>query len=512
MRRTVLTVLAVTVTLAVTLILISGFPPEPVRQVTNPDANALDFSGRVGTFILVLIGLFVGVAVVGGGIAIGIWVLSREVKDAQAAKNEPTDPLNYRTYGHTMAVVLPVMLGFGVLGLLLTSQMLPVQASTEAVDTDHIFRIEFITISLIFGFVVGLMLHALFYFKADPDDWSDGRYIHGNLRLEFVWTIIPLLFSIAVGIYSIGKLENVTKEKPGEIGVNVVAFQWGWQFIYPTEMFFDEAGLADLDPRQLADIERIGGVFSSQLVLLQDQTVRLDMNSIDVIHSFWIPEMRVKQDVTPGVETHLRYTPTLPGIYRVRCAELCGLNHFQMEAEVVVYSKAEYEEWMDNLKASFGDPVEAGQSLYTQLCQTCHTTNGTSGTGPTWKDLVGYETEFESGSPVLADLAYVQESIWSPNTRIVEGFPANIMPRDFASRISELQTEQLFAYMCSLSDRETEVPDCARVNPPDEATEGEPTEDTSTTETGASDTESNTDDASIEDNSTDNADASGATE
>lgn len=466
MRRSVANILAILFTVILVLVLISGFPPSPVKQVVNPDANPLDFDGSFLKFL----GLIAAVVAVVGATGFAIWqlllYLSNEVSAAKEAPNEPTNPLNYRTYGHLMAVVLPIVIALGTLGLLFQTQMLPVQAAEEAVITDHIFHIEYVVISIIFGLVVGLMIHFLLYFRAEPGDLSDGLHIHGSMKFEALWTFIPLVFVVSLGIYSIHSLTEVTKAKPGELGIKVEGFQWGWSFIYPAEMFFSDAELAELDPRQLADIERVGGIASSELVLLLNQTARLDMHSVDVIHSFWVPEMRIKQDVVPGVETNLRYTPILAGDYRVRCAELCGLNHWQMMADVRVYDDTEYSNWKARLKSSLGNPVDAGRSIYTQLCATCHSTDGSRMTGPTWTDLVGSERNFEDGGTALANLAYVQESIWNPNAHIVDGYLANLMPADFNNRVSAVQVEQIFAYMCSISTHTDNVEDeCKAVNP-----------------------------------------------
>lgn len=448
------------------VLMFGGFPPQPARQVSNRDASAIDFvDDKTRTFILVTGLVVLGVVALGAGLAAVFWLMTRQVKTAQAMENEPTNPLNYRTYGHSLAFALPVAIASALIMMFLTSDLLPVQAGAEAKVVDSFFQIEFISISVIFGLVMGVLIHALIYFRAEPGDESDGKHIHGNIPLELTWTIIPLIFVMGLGVYTLIKHDQITDKEDGEIGVKVVGFQWGWQFIYPTEMFFTDEQFNELDERQRADIIRVGGVSSPDLVLLQDQTVHLEMNSIDVIHSFWVPELRVKRDVVPGIQTDLRYTPILPGVYRVRCAELCGLNHWQMYANVDVKNATDYAAWIERTVANYGDPIEAGHAIFTQRCQTCHSTDGSRGTGPTWQNMVGYERNFESGASVVADLAYVRESIWNPNRLIVQGYSANLMPANFQTLVSDLQVEQLFAYMCTLTDKRDEVEDCARLLP-----------------------------------------------
>lgn len=504
MRRSVMSFIALLAVVIGALLMFGGFPPQPARQVSNRDASAIDFvDDKTATFLLAVAIVIIGVVALGGGLATVFWLLTRQVKTAQAMENEPTNPLHYRTYGHSLAIALPVAIASALVVLFMTSDLLPVQAGAEAKVVDGMFQIEFISIAVIFGLVMGVLTHALIYFRAAPDDDSDGKHIHGNIPLELTWTIVPLIFVMGLGVYTLIRHEQITDKEDGEISVKVIGFQWGWQFIYPTDMFFTDEQFNELDERQRADIIRVGGVTSPDLVLLQDQTVHLEMHSIDVIHSFWVPELRVKRDVVPGIETELRYTPTLAGTYRVRCAELCGLNHWQMYADVNVLTAGDYSAWLERTVANFGDPVEAGSAIYVQRCQTCHSTNGDKGTGPTWENLVGSERNFDNDDSAIADLDYIRQSIWNPNGVIVEGYAANLMPQNFQGLVSDLQVEQLFAYMCTLSDKRDEVEDCARVLPADDGSTGDDTtattaEDGETMTEGETEAETPSDEATTE--------------
>ncbi len=444
-------------------IILAGQSLTPVEQVTDPDASALHLSDQTTEFLLAIGAIILLVIGIGVGLAVVLWLVNREVKTAQVMKNEPANPLDYRSYGHALAVILPVSIAAAMLVFLLTYGLLPEQAGAEAQTVDHVFKIEFIGISVIFGLVMGLLIHSVLYFRATDDDRGDGKYIHGNWKLETFWTVIPLIFVMTLGVYTAFKLDDISKEKEGEIGVRVEGFQWGWRFYYPTELFFTDEELLQLDERQQADIIANGGVQVGELVMLMDQTVRLEMSSVDVIHSFWVPEMRLKRDVVPGITTEMRYTAILPGTYRVRCAEICGLNHWQMYANVVVVDQAGYDAWIERTKAGFGDPVVAGQTLYESQCITCHSIDGTAKTGPSWQNVIGYEREFDNGSSAIADYDYIEQSIWSPNTRIVDGFASGVMPENFSNSISQVQAEQIFAYMCTLSDRAEEVEKCVEL-------------------------------------------------
>jgi cytochrome c oxidase subunit 2 len=176
------------------------------------------------------------------------------------------------------------------------------------------------------------------------------------------------------------------------------------------------------------------------------------MTSNDVIHSFWVPEFRVKQDVVPGRITELRVTPTLEGGYKVRCAELCGTSHYSMENPVVVSSQEEFDTWFaaalkDAITAS-QTPEGRGQALVSANgCAACHSINGAPGIGPTWFGLFGRTEELTDGTTVVVDDAYVHESIKTPQEKIVAGFENQLMPTyDFTDE----QIADIIAYIKTL--------------------------------------------------------------
>ena len=162
------------------------------------------------------------------------------------------------------------------------------------------------------------------------------------------------------------------------------------------------------------------------------------MESQDVVHSFWVPEFRVKQDVVPGRIEEYRITPNRLGNYKVRCAEICGTRHSYMEAPVSVINLPEYEKWITDQTisaqaaalASAGKPDSIrGEKLYQESgCKACHSVDGSKGVGPSWKGLFGSNVELADGSSVIANENYITESIKVPGAKTVEGFPANAMP------------------------------------------------------------------------------------
>jgi cytochrome c oxidase subunit 2 len=176
------------------------------------------------------------------------------------------------------------------------------------------------------------------------------------------------------------------------------------------------------------------------------------MTSNDVIHSFWVPEFRVKQDLVPGRITELRITPTLEGAYVVRCAELCGTSHAYMEKPVFVTSQEEFDVWMEEQLALAEEasqtPEGRGQALVAANgCTACHSINGSPGIGPTWLGLFGRQEEMTDGTVLTADEAYIHESIKAPQEKIVAGFENQLMP---VYGFTDEQIDDIVAYIKTL--------------------------------------------------------------
>ena len=175
------------------------------------------------------------------------------------------------------------------------------------------------------------------------------------------------------------------------------------------------------------------------------------MESMDVLHSFWVPEFRVKQDLLPRTETVLRITPTEEGNYKLRCAEICGLQHTTMVADVRVVSEAAFSAWTEELMdlPVFAElsPEERGEIWYSAqggfACVGCHSLDGSPGAGPTWAGLYEREETLEDGSTVIADDDYIRMSILEPNAQVVSGFVANVMPQNYETLFADKQAEIL---------------------------------------------------------------------
>ena len=298
--------------------------------------------------------------------------------------------------------------GLNVLGLM------PVQASSQAVQIDWLFDIEVKLIAFFFALIMVPLCYSLVVFRQKEGDETDAEHIEGNTPLELTWTAIPLVIVIALGIIGADNLRQIKTVDPQAIEIKVIAQQWKWLFQYPE------------------------GFSSTKLYLPVNQQVDLKMQSQDVIHSFWVPEFRISQDVVPGSIEDYRITPNLLGNYKVRCNEMFGKNHAYMESDVLVVSQADYKTWVGTQAlsakatemASAGKPdAGRGQTLYQESgCPACHSLDGSKGIGPTWKGLFQSQVKLTTGSSVLADDAYLTESIKLPQAKTVAGFSVNAMP------------------------------------------------------------------------------------
>lgn len=330
-----------------------------------------------------------------------------------------------------IAVAYLVYLGLDASGLM------PLAASAQAGPIDWLFDLQLKFMSFLFALIFVPMIYSLVVFRRKAGDTSDGEHIEGNTNLEITWTFIPLVIVVWMGWVGADNLAQVRRVDPQAVEVTAVGFQWSWRFEYPE------------------------GFTSNQLYLPVDRQAKINLESVDVLHSFWVPEFRVKQDLIPGRTTEIRITPTELGEYKVRCAEICGVSHAYMESPVIIVSQADYDAWVTQkvaeaeaeALAAAGEPsAERGQKVYEeQGCKACHSLDGSAGVGPTWQGLFGRENRpLADGSVVaLVDEAYIIESVLDPNARIAQGFAPNAMPQ---FNLTEGQLADLVEFIKTLGE------------------------------------------------------------
>jgi cytochrome c oxidase subunit 2 len=208
-------------------------------------------------------------------------------------------------------------------------QWLPTSASEEFDRIQDIFWFATVISIVIFSLVVSVVLYAVWKWRVSPDDDSDGPPIHGNTKLEVVWTAIPAVLVVILGVVSAVVLSENGQAGERPLQVKVIGQQFAWKFEYG-----DYKGLT-----------------SGELVLPVGEEARFTMQALDVIHSFWVPEFGQKMDAVPGIETKILVTPTRTGEFAVICTELCGLGHATMRAKARVVTRAEFDTWVKESSA-----------------------------------------------------------------------------------------------------------------------------------------------------------------
>ncbi|MBI5934758.1 MAG: cytochrome c oxidase subunit II [Chloroflexi bacterium] len=330
--------------------------------------------------------------------------------------------------------ILVIVAAFGTYFGLDALELMPEAASAQAGPIDWLWNYQVIAISFLFALIVVPLVYSLIVFRRKKGDTSDAEHIEGNTNLEIGWTIAPLFIVMVFAYMGSYSLSEVRRADPQAMIVKVHARQFSWTFEYPEQ----------------------GGFMSNELHLPVDRQVLLQMDSTDVIHSFWIPEFRVKQDVVPGRVTELRITPTLINLpsqpYKVRCAELCGSAHYSMESKVFVSDESTFQQWAAEQLAAYAaaqTPEAKGELLAKNNgCFGCHSPVGAALVGPTWKGLFGSQVQLSNGTTVTADEAFILDSILNPQATIVAGFEgASAMP---AYAFTEEELSYIVAYIMSL--------------------------------------------------------------
>ncbi len=334
---------------------------------------------------------------------------------------------------HYVAVTaLVIVTSFILYFILRMIYTLPTAASAEAGPIDQMFTGHFIAIAFLFSLIMVFMLYSAVVFRRRPGDEEDGPHIHSNTALEILWTVIPTFVVLGFGIWGTVTLNGLVSAKENEMVIKVVGQQWAWSFEYPEQE----------------------NLTSPKLVLPVDRTIVLQMESRDVLHSFWVPEFRVKQDLVPGRTTTLRITPTKLGDYKVRCAEICGLSHTNMLADVQVVTTSGFNSWVEErLQAPvYADmtPEERGAIWYAEppgnqyaACSGCHSVDGSVMAGPTWLGVYGRSEALDDGTIITVDDEYIRNSILNPNAQIVAGFQPNVMPQTFGDTFAAIEAEIL---------------------------------------------------------------------
>src|SRR5713226_6605474 len=303
-----------------------------------------------------------------------------------------------------------------------TFPLWPARASTTAGSVDALFVFLVILSAMVsVAIFTAIVVFAVRYRRRRG---VLAEQIEGSTALEITWSIIPL--GIFMVIFLWGAVIYFHERTPphGASEVYVVAKQWMWKLEHAEGQ------------REINELHVPVG-----------RDVKLIMTSQDVIHSFFVPAFRIKQDVLPGRYTTTWFRATKPGTYHLFCAEYCGTQHSGMIGSIVVLAPAQYETWMSG--GSTGPLSATGEKVFAELgCATCHRSDA-QGRGPNLQGLFGKPVRLQDGRTVVADENYIRESILDPGAKIVNGYKP-VMPT-FQGLLSEEQLNALVAYLKSLS-------------------------------------------------------------
>jgi cytochrome c oxidase subunit 2 len=307
---------------------------------------------------------------------------------------------------------------------------------SEGVDTAFI-----IILSLIFFFLIGLTLVLIIFIVRFRESRNPvATQIHGNSKLEIIWTLIPLLLVMAMFYFGWTGWKPMNSPPPKDaMHIQTTARMWKWTFKY--------------DNGQLMDT----------LIIPAGKPVSLDMTALDVIHSLYIPAFRLKKDVVPGTPRNAWFIANSPGTYDLFCTEYCGLEHSSMITAVHVLTQEEYDKWYTALQSTEASTPEAatvtpamlGKQLVQKIgCNACHSVDGTKIVGPSYLGIFGHDvTVVTNGKErtIKVDDAYIRRSVLDPNADVVKGFNKGLM-LSYKDQLTDEQIGNIIEYIKSLQN------------------------------------------------------------
>lgn len=333
-----------------------------------------------------------------------------------------------------MLVIGLVASAIGIaVGLLIS--WFPVAGSTQAKHVDMVWYVLIVASVPLFVIVEVVVFYCVIVFRVRPgEEHLEGPPIHGNTRLEIMWTAAPAALLAGLCIYAFIALTHLEKSASNALPVRVVAEQFAFTFYYPNGK---------------------GGEFASnQLYLPTNRAVKFSVQSKDVIHDFWAPVFRVKIDAVPGITTHLHVTTTdKVGHYDVTCNELCGVGHSTMRAALHIVTPAAFDKWMHQQiapKPSGPPGAPNAATLFTTTaqptpCATCHTLKAVGATGTIGPDL-------DQGLKGKSK-AFIRQCITNPNSVVPPGYQPNIMPQNFAQTLSPAELDALVNFLEKVTNK-----------------------------------------------------------
>ena len=304
--------------------------------------------------------------------------------------------------------------------------------STFSEDIDRAFWITTGISIAFFILITGLMTYFIFRYHHTRVEPNEIRNIKGNLGLEITWTVIPTILFVVIFYYGYSAFRDVRTMPEDAFTVDVLGKRWSWTFTYPN------------------------GKRTDALYVPEGKNIRLRLHAPvdDVLHSFYVPAFRIKEDVVPGLENQLWFKATVPGRYDIQCAEYCGTRHSYMLSKVEVMNKTAFDRWYASDKLSPYDKDTSktgeGEVLYKTLgCSSCHSLDGSIMIGPSFKGIYGKTIKVLTEGKlreVTVDDAYLKDSIRTPAKDVVEGFQKGVMP-NLSDQINKEQMKSIITFI-----------------------------------------------------------------
>jgi cytochrome c oxidase subunit 2 len=338
---------------------------------------------------------------------------------------------------------------FGTALLLMSSSasagLMPLEGTDVAGLWDTLYIFLILLSVFFFVLVIGAMIYFLVRYRASNGEKTE--YITGSHALEALFIAVPTLLLLVIFGWGYYVYERMVKSPSDAYEVRVIGKQWLWQFQYDH-----------------------GVTLTNELMVPVDKPVKLIMTSDDVLHSFFVPNFRIKQDVVPGMYTSVWFQAKVPGMHQVYCTEYCGTSHSGMLAKLYALEPQQWKDWRAGKKIQLSDGrlvgdgpaasgvkgivqnvslADKGKELLNQKgCVSCHSVDGSQKVGPSFKGVFGSKVPLNNGETVEADENYLRESIQNPNAKIVKGF-GPVMPT-YQGLVNEEELNAMIAYIKSV--------------------------------------------------------------
>jgi len=314
--------------------------------------------------------------------------------------------------------------------------------STTGIDASNYvstFNTAFYSIAGISLFLlIGLTITMLYFvFRYNKKKNKVAIQNEGNTKLEITWTVIPILLALMMFYFGWEGWKPMNKPPSNAMTITTTARMWSFSFLYEN------------------------GKESTDLVVPVNTPVKINLISVDVIHSLFIPAYRIKSDIVPGREKVMWFIPQTEGDYDLFCAEYCGLRHSYMRATVKVLSKEKFTSWYGDtarLMNATAKSLPGGEGLTImkfQGCMACHSTDGSKIVGPTYLNLFGkQEVVLRNGAEatITVDEEYIKRSIYDPNADVVKGYPKGLM-QSYKGKLSDADLTKIIVYLKSLNEK-----------------------------------------------------------